>query len=593
MPHPVNTDYFDVLPAGTGSIVDLNHSLGNLSYYIAAIINGDIAVGGVTGVDTTAGVSMTALDTAYLNPSDNKIYPIDANAAPAAAGTVRGFVQSTVSAEAAAVLVVSGILGGFTGLTPYQLVYADTSGDGTYTQTRPAPSLDAGQIAIVQMGIAISATEVFVMPGFLDNRVRYQKRYSPALDETTTIEHGRNLSGFGRKYAAYVTQQLTLTEYGSANQDSDVQLQGQNYAGETESSGAQTGSFSAIGDSGGSEFRSAQSFQLANGGRLSQFKFTLVASGGSPVGDMGWQIRTDSGGSGPTNAGTSVLASGTIPNASVVPSAVNTVNVTNGPVLSPSTTYWIVLIANSAQSSNVAWRWDADTTPTYADGQGAFSSNAGTSWTQDGRDHTFEVTVAAITANDKLSQGIQISSVDTAQSVKLWLKKVGSPTGNLTVKIQTDNAGSPSGTTITNGTSNTVAASSLATSYGWITFTFSTPPSLSAGTQYHIVLETADSQSNTNYVVWGADGSSPSYSSGDMKRERSAVWSSEAKDASFQVVGDGVDYINPVMVDWWSSTKADLVAQAGDSGGSNVATNTTFKCKAAAGFSDLTVEVTL
>lgn len=232
------------------------------------------------------------------------------------------------------------------------------------------------------------------------------------------------------------------------------------------------------------------------------------------------------------------------------------------------------------------------TTSSYANGTDAVKLDAG-AWSAATGDLDIAVTTTAITSNDKLSQGIQIDTADNAMSVKLWLKKVGSPTGNMTVKIQTNNAGSPSGTTITNGTSNTVAASSLSTSYGYITFTFSTPPSLSGATQYHIVLETADSQSNTNYVGWGADGSSPGYSSGEMKRERSAAWSAESKDAIFQMVGAGVDYINPVNVDWWSSTKADVVAQAGDSGGSDVATKTTFKCKAAAGFADITVEVTL
>lgn len=319
MTHPVDTSYFDVLSGAVSGITPINTGLGNLSYYIKGIIDGDIPVGGVTGIDVTAGVSLTARDAAYLNPSDNKIYPIDANAAPAAAGMVRGFVQNTVSADAPAVLVVSGILDGFTGLTPYQLVYADTTGDGTYTQTRPAPSLDSGQMAIVQMGIAISATEVFVMPGFLDNRVRYQKRFSPALDETTTLEHGKNASGFGRIFRAYVTQALTLTEYGSGNQDSDVYIKGPDGAGATIATSA-SGSSGQIGtNSGGVIVRRAQSFTIT-AGIFTSFDVELGANNGSPTGTITWSIQTNSG-SVPSG---SVLSTGTW---TPTPSSVNTINV--------------------------------------------------------------------------------------------------------------------------------------------------------------------------------------------------------------------------------------------------------------------------
>ena len=583
MTHPVDTSYFDVLSAGVSGITPINTALGNLSYYIKAIIDGSIAVGGVTGIDVTAGVSLTALDAAYLDPTDEKIYPIDANAAPAAAGMVRGFVQATVSADAPAVLMVSGIVDGFTGLTPYQPVYADTTGDGTYTQTRPAPTLDSGQIAIAQMGIAISTTEVFVMPGFMDNRIRYQKRYSPALDETTTLEHGNNASGFGRIFRAYVTQTLTLTEYGSSNQDSDVYLKGPDGAGGSIDTNG-TGTSRTFGDSGGTEVWRAQSF-IPTAGILSQIQIAFGANVGSPSGTVTWKITTDNAGD-PTGT---VLATGTF---TPTASSNNTINVSNGPVLSGSTTYWLRL-EGAPQSTGVAWTLTSSTTSVYADGTASTSLNSGSTWTPDSWDFDVVITTTAVTSNDKLAQGAQVDSVNSVQSVKLWLKKIGSPTGNLTVKIQTDNSGSPSGTTITNGTSNTVAASSLATSYGYITFTFATPPSLGLSTQYHIVLETADSQSNTNYVAWGADGSSPSYADGEMKRERSAAWSAESKDAVFQLVGSGVDYINPVNVDWWSSTKADMVAQAGDSGGADVATKSTFKCKLAAGFADIVVEVTL
>jgi hypothetical protein len=588
MSHPTDTNNFDPLSVGVSGISPINTALSQLSYAITQLQTGGASAGLIT-IPVTAGESLLATDAAYFNPSDSQMYAIDANAAPALAGTVRGFVEETVSGAALGSLVIGGILGGFTGLTAWLPVYADSTGAGTITQTRPYPLLDSGQMAVVPLGMAISTTQVLVMPAFMDCRIRYQARFSPALDETTTVEHGNLADGFGRKFAAYVTQNKTATEYASSNQDSDVELQGTSGAGAVTDSGAQSGSNGYIGDDGGTDYRTSQSFTMSALGRLTQFTFTLGANTGTPAGNMGWEIRDNNAGV----PGSTVLTSGTIPNASVVASSINTVNVSSGPILQSATTYHLVLYSTTAnEATNNRWNWTLSVAGSYANGSRSFSTNAGSSWTnQAAVDCTFTVTTSAVTPNEKLAQGFQVTDAGTVSSVKLWLKKVGSPTGNLTVKIQTNNAGSPSGSTITNGTSATVAASSLSTSYGYITFTFSTPPSLSAATQYHIVLETADSQSNTNYVVWGADGSTPSYASGEMKRERSAAWSAESKDAVFQVVADGLQYIQPVNVDYYTSTLADMVAQAGDTSGTDIDTKSTFKCKAAAGFADIVVEI--
>ncbi len=580
MPRPTDTNNFDELSAGVSGVSPINRALAQLSYAIS-MLQGGSSLGLVT-IQATAAESFAANDAAYLNPSNSQLYAIDADAAPVLAGTVRGFIQDIVSGSELATLVIGGILDGFTGLTPWLPVYVDSIGDGTVTQTRPYPLLDSGQIAIVPLGMAISATQVAVMPPFMDCQIRYQKRFSPALDETTTLEHGKQADGFGRKYAAYVTQNNTLTEYASSNRDSVVQLRGQSGAGGTIDTNA-SGANPVLGDAGGTEFRQAQSFQVAAAGNLSQLVAAFGANNGSPSGVVTWSLRADNAGL-PTGT---ELATGTF---TPTASADNTINVSNGPFLAASTTYWVAFLCSN-QSSGVSWTMRSSAASVYANGVRATSSDGGSTWVAGTTDLDLAVTTTAVTLKDKLAQGIQVSNTSTIQKVRLWLKKTGSPTGNLTVKLQTDSSGSPSGTTVTNGTSATVAASSLSTSYGYIDFTFSTQPSLTASTQYHIVLETADSASNTNYVEWGADASSPGYASGVMKSEVSSAWGAESKDAVFQVIADGMQYLQPVIVDWWSSTHADMVAQAGDTGGSTIDTESTFKCKAAAGFADVTVEV--
>jgi hypothetical protein len=108
---------------------------------------------------------------------------------------------------------------------------------------------------------------------------------------------------------------------------------------------------------------------------------------------------------------------------------------------------------------------------------------------------------------------------------QLYLKKNGSPS-NLAVRIMPHNAASDkpsSGSQV--GGSGTL--SSVGTSYGWVDVSFSTSPTLVAGTTYWIVLDSSGN-SSTNYYTIGVDTSEActgagkytnSYSSG------SAVWS--------------------------------------------------------------------
>lgn len=141
--------------------------------------------------------------------------------------------------------------------------------------------------------------------------------------------------------------------------------------------------------------------------------------------------------------------------------------------------------------------------------------------------------------DDKLAQSFEVEGTQTIASVDLWLKKVGNPTGTMTLRIETDNSGDPSGTLADANLTATLVESSLGTSYANAMFTFSTPTSISGSTTYWAVLSTDRAVSDANYVVWGADGSTPSYADGEMKSEISSTWSAESKDAIFAVLGEG------------------------------------------------------
>jgi hypothetical protein len=85
--------------------------------------------------------------------------------------------------------------------------------------------------------------------------------------------------------------------------------------------------------------------------------------------------------------------------------------------------------------------------------------------------------------------------------LEIWLplKKVGAPTGTITVAIFADTAGDPSGSAL--ATFATITAASLTTSYVETEFALTLPTDLAAGT-YHLVLESDVTISTTVYVAW-------------------------------------------------------------------------------------------
>ena len=106
---------------------------------------------------------------------------------------------------------------------------------------------------------------------------------------------------------------------------------------------------------------------------------------------------------------------------------------------------------------------------------------------------------------DEIGQAFTPSVSDTIPFIDLKLSRNGTPVGNLSIQIMTDNAGVPSGTVIANGTSQTVDAGALSTSETVIRFTFSTPPSVIASTKYHITTLATYANSTVNNVVWTGD----------------------------------------------------------------------------------------
>jgi len=132
---------------------------------------------------------------------------------------------------------------------------------------------------------------------------------------------------------------------------------------------------------------------------------------------------------------------------------------------------------------------------------------------------------------DEIGQTFTPTITGEIPYVDLWLKKVGTPTGNISVEIRNASSNLPS-TTI-HATSDAIDATSLSTSYAKVRFTFSTPYEVTASTQYALTtLVTYNYSTSTNNVLWGAD-LTPGYSGGQDAFLNSGTWETNSRDCAF------------------------------------------------------------
>jgi len=304
---------------------------------------------------------------------------------------------------------------------------------------------------------------------------------------------------------------LALSSYAETNVDTDLAV-GQNATNE----------------------RRAQGFNVLTDRSVGEVRLWLKKSG-APTDNLTLQIQTDSGGlpSGVVTNGTSNAVAGTSIGSSYGSIAFD---FATPPDLMAGLQYHLVLKRSGSADAANYYLWGADqSSPAYSDGAGGVYPLVLSSYAETNVDT--DLAVGQATANQRRAQGLKVLTDRSVSQVRLWLKKSGAPSDNLTVEIQTNSGGLPSGTVVTNGTSNAVAGTSIGSSYGWITFDFTGLVQLTAGTQYHLVLKRSDTWSGTNYYVWGADQSSPGYTDGAGSVWGGSSWlaTSPATDHAFGV----------------------------------------------------------
>jgi hypothetical protein len=118
--------------------------------------------------------------------------------------------------------------------------------------------------------------------------------------------------------------------------------------------------------------------------------------------------------------------------------------------------------------------------------------------------------------DSNVAQSFTPEFTHTIYSLKVKLQKFTSPTGNIQAFIYATSGGLPTGAALC--ASGTLDASTVSTSKTEYTFTFSTNPSLTGGTQYMFVLTcTGGNESNYIYVYSNYNSSVDPYAGGEVR----------------------------------------------------------------------------
>ncbi len=147
---------------------------------------------------------------------------------------------------------------------------------------------------------------------------------------------------------------------------------------------------------------------------------------------------------------------------------------------------------------------------------------------------------ATASGNRDIAQSFIAPTGGNLVRVAVYLGKVGNPTSNITLRITTDNGGKPNSSDIT---SSVIPYSGVGITPGWINVSFASPPNLTNGSKYWIVLDYG-SNSASNYWNWRKD-SSDAYVGNTGKytsnwSSGSAVWTDVGGDLDFRVWIGGI-----------------------------------------------------
>jgi len=127
---------------------------------------------------------------------------------------------------------------------------------------------------------------------------------------------------------------------------------------------------------------------------------------------------------------------------------------------------------------------------------GGLNADPSVEWTVQNTDFAF----ASTSASRDIAQSFTVNAADKLNRAAVFLAKVGNP-GNLTLHITDDNNGKPNNSSLASAVIN---AANVGATASWINVSFVSPPNLSNGVKYWIVLD-ASADSPVNHWNWRGD----------------------------------------------------------------------------------------
>lgn len=137
-------------------------------------------------------------------------------------------------------------------------------------------------------------------------------------------------------------------------------------------------------------------------------------------------------------------------------------------------------------------------------------------------------------AEVKVGQCIKVTAATNVKEIKILAKATATaPTGDITVRLETETAGKPSGTLINVNATGTIANFADTTNV-WKTCTLSTAIPLAAATNYWVVLSAAAQATDVGWEV--AVNTANPYADGDVATYTPTTWTVQTgKDAIFEI----------------------------------------------------------
>lgn len=157
-----------------------------------------------------------------------------------------------------------------------------------------------------------------------------------------------------------------------------------------------------------------------------------------------------------------------------------------------------------------------------------------------------------VAANTRIAQSFSLSADSWVRFVAFQVWKVGSPTYNLTLSVQTNAAGAPSGTNV--GGTVSIAASDILSTPEWRVFELPYPIRLSASTTYWLELRPSTGSADaSNFLIVGMAEDDAAYADGSASRYSGAAWSALSNDCQFAVYSE-LPYWYTVLPNQWVPT---------------------------------------